>query len=359
VVRPGIDLRTAPVSDRRYRPDPPRGTLGGMRRIAPAVLLFLLAPAVGELLLGNLALADLPAFLPVLAPLYGGGALLIREVTRRTGRGPATMLILGVAYGLVEEGLADQMLFNRYYAGTDQMGGTYIPALGMGGWLTVGVVTMHAVWSTNVAITLVESLVPERAETPWLGRVGFGVTIGVFAFGTALVMWGSYLDERFFAAPGQLIGAAVAVVAVVVLAFRYRPLPRLGGRAPRPWVAGVVALAAGSGFMMTADLPGWWSMVVEVLVLVVTLTLVGRWSRQAGWGRGHRLALAVGALLTYAWVGFGMTPESGAKTSGDYVLNAVLAAVALALAGIAVHRLRAFQVDRHGAYRGTVGAGQP
>jgi hypothetical protein len=329
-----------------------------MRRIAPAILLFLLAPVVGELLLGNLALADMPAFLPVLAPLYGGGALLIREVTRRTGRGPVTMLILGVAYGLVEEGLADQMLFNRFYAGTDQMGDTYIPGLGMGGWLTIGVLTMHAVWSTNVAITLVESLFPGRAESPWLGRLGFGVTIGIFVLGTAVVIWGSYEEEKFFAAPGQLIGAAVAIVAVVVLAFRYRPLSRLGGSAPRPWIAGVVAFAAGGGFMLTADLPDWWSVVAAVLVLAVTITLAGRWSRQAGWGRGHRLALAVGALLTYAWVGFGMRPESGPKTPGDYVLNAALAAGAVVLVVLAARRLRAFQVDRDRAYGGAVGAGQ-
>lgn len=70
--------------------------------------------------------------------MYGAGALLIRETTRRAGRGSATMLILGIAYGLIEEGLIDQMLFNRFYfAGQDQISGTYIAALSLDAWLGV------------------------------------------------------------------------------------------------------------------------------------------------------------------------------------------------------------------------------
>ena len=63
-----------------------------LRRIAPAVGLFFLAPLVAEFLLGNLPVTVLPA-LVLLAPLYGGGALLIREVTRRAGRGVPPMLV--------------------------------------------------------------------------------------------------------------------------------------------------------------------------------------------------------------------------------------------------------------------------
>src|SRR5262249_43904109 len=162
--------------------------------------LFLLAPTVGELLLGNLAFKQLPFFLPMLVPMYGGGALLIREVARRAGRGPTTMLILGIPYGLVEGGLAGQMPFQRPFAGHDEMGDTYIPALGMGGWLTIGVLTMHAVWSTNVGIALVEAFVPDRAQTPWLGRTGLCITAVIFVTGSSVVAWGSYQDERFFAA---------------------------------------------------------------------------------------------------------------------------------------------------------------
>ena len=56
------------------------------RRLAPAVLLTLLAPIVAEFLLGDFSIRKIGIALALL-PLYGGGALLIREIARRTGRG--------------------------------------------------------------------------------------------------------------------------------------------------------------------------------------------------------------------------------------------------------------------------------
>jgi hypothetical protein len=57
-----------------------------MKRAAPMLALLLLAPWVGKFLLGNISIRRLLALL-ILVLLYGCGALLIREVTRRTGRG--------------------------------------------------------------------------------------------------------------------------------------------------------------------------------------------------------------------------------------------------------------------------------
>ncbi len=68
-----------------------------MKRAAPAVGLFFLAPLVAEFLLGDLPMTMLPALI-VLAPMYGGGALVIREVARRRGRGWPTIFLLGAAY---------------------------------------------------------------------------------------------------------------------------------------------------------------------------------------------------------------------------------------------------------------------
>ena len=84
------------------------------RKIFAVISLFLVAPLVAEYLLGDLPLKLLSALI-VLAPAYGGGALLIRETARRTGRGWPTMLMLGAAYTLIGEGLVSQSLFNPDY----------------------------------------------------------------------------------------------------------------------------------------------------------------------------------------------------------------------------------------------------
>src|SRR5262245_46042651 len=95
------------------------------RRVAPAVALFFLAPLIGEFMLGNISIDGIVGLF-VLAPMYGGGALLIREAVRRTGRGWPSMILLGVAYSVIEEGLVTQLLFNPSYYGLNLMSNTYI-----------------------------------------------------------------------------------------------------------------------------------------------------------------------------------------------------------------------------------------
>ena len=144
------------------------GRLSWWRRLAPAIGLTLLAPLIGEFLLGNVSITAIIA-LVILAPLYGCGALLIRESARRAGRGWPTMTVLGIAYALFEEGLVTQFLFNPSYHDLDLQGAAYVPALGIGVRLTLTIIALHAIWSTCVPIAVVEAVVPARCDTPWLG----------------------------------------------------------------------------------------------------------------------------------------------------------------------------------------------
>jgi len=149
------------------------------RRTAPALGLFLLAPITAEYLAayddstGNLG--ELIGGLFLFAPLYGGAALLIREMTRRTGRGWPTIFLLGLAFGVAQAGLIDHSLFNPAYrdvAGWDEMfQATYVPGVGISlNPLTFA--TGHMIFSVAAPIALVEALVPGRARSPWLGRAG-------------------------------------------------------------------------------------------------------------------------------------------------------------------------------------------
>jgi hypothetical protein len=102
--------------------------------------LFLLAPYIGEFVLGNQPITAFPT-LVLLAPMYGGGALLIREVARRTTGGWPVIIVLAAAYALLEEGPIDQMLFNPAYLGLDSFAEQApIPGLGISASLTPGFV---------------------------------------------------------------------------------------------------------------------------------------------------------------------------------------------------------------------------
>ncbi len=302
-----------------------------LRRIAPALGLFLLSPFVAEFLLGNISIAALPVGL-VLAPMYGGGAVLIRESARRAGRGWPTMLLLALAYGMIEEGLVTQTLFNPSYFGFNLLRETYLPALGMGVWWTLFVLTLHTVWSISVPIAIVETFVRDRTA-PWLGIPGLVITAVLFVLGSALMCAGTYRQERFIATTPQLLGVVAAVVSLIAIAFVVgQPRVRPERAAPQPWQVGAIAFLTASSFMGARYVLAGWPIVAAYLLIFGLITvLVVRWSGRVGWGPAHRLALAGGALLTYAWHSFPEKPVIGSSGSIDLVGNAVFSLCAVVL----------------------------
>jgi hypothetical protein len=100
-----------------------------LRQVAPALLLLVLSPLVAEFLLGDFTIRQL-GYLVVFIPQYGGGALLVREVARRARRGWPTMILLALAYALIEEGFTTQTLFNPSYLGMRLLDYGYIRSLG-------------------------------------------------------------------------------------------------------------------------------------------------------------------------------------------------------------------------------------
>jgi hypothetical protein len=317
------------------------------QRSAPAVGLFFLAPFIAEFLLGDFALDGLPMLL-VMAPMYGGAALVIREVVRRSGRGWPTILVLGLAYGVLEEGIVTQSLFNPDYAGLRLLDPAFIPALGIGASWTVFVLSLHAVWSIGASIGLAEALAARRdasrETTPWLSRRGLAVASVLFVLGSAAIGFGSAAGG-FVASPAQLAGAAVVASALVVVAFRLprtrsprqlRRGPIPGARpVPRPRVVLAVGLVLGAAFFssswLTGSLAGWPAAAIVVLVWTCAAVSMSRWSGRSGWTRNHRLSLVAAAVLTYAWREFTATPVLHAGIELRVISNSLYAMLALGL----------------------------
>ncbi|MER6944150.1 hypothetical protein ABT294_09020 [Nonomuraea sp. NPDC000554] len=344
-------------------------------RLAPAIWLLFLAPLTGEYLMGNMPITDLGNLL-ALIPLYGCGALLIREFARRTGRGWPTMMIFALAYGMIEEAFVTQTLWNPNWSGFRILDYGFIPALGLAGPWTMFMVGVHTVFSISVPIAVAETLAGSRRTAPWLGKIGFTVTsvlYGVMVLGGAI----SAIVLTDFASAPQLIGAGVAIAAIIVVGLR---LPRrstdatpLPGRAPGPWVAGTFALIAGTVFVLlyavdptglspwlgeAIPLPAWLSVLLYLALFVTAATVLVRWSRRAGWSQAHRLALAGGAMLTFAWHSFpwraiplpGNPPPS---LPVDLASNAIFTVGAVVLLVVAALRLRRASVS------GTAGVQRP
>ena len=313
-----------------------------MWRRLPAVLsLFILSPLIAEYLLGSMPMSMI-AILPVMAAMYGSGAVLIREVVRRTGRGWPSMILLAIAYGLIEEGFVTQSLFNPNYLHLRLLDYGYVPWLGTGlPWL-IYVVSIHVVWSLSVPIGLSEVLFRNKRDQPWLGPVGMGVFGLLFMIGATLIATFTYKSLPFMAGPAQFAVTGAAVVLLIVCALLW---PRIRARsasaaahpAPPPLVLLAVSFIAGSALVILehqAQAWGWpWPVSVIALLLIEATFIIFMivCTRGKSWRDTQRCALMSGGLLVYGWSGF--LTDRELHGAADLPAHAVIAAAFALLLG--------------------------
>ncbi len=315
---------------------------------APAVVLVLLAPIVGEFFLGNLTLDKVP-ILVLFTPLYGGGALLIRETVRRAHRGWPSMILLAAAYALIEEGPVDQLLWNPGYSGAHDAlaGDAYLPVPGTNVSIVQAVLSLHVIWSICVPIALVEALFADRRTTPWLARPGYAVAAVLFGSGVAIGYVGTRMEDPFRATPSQHALSIVVIVLLTGVAFLV-PVgrTRVERAAPPPWLVGVATLLLTSSMLVLVMFwPTEWSQWISVaawaLAVGVLALALGYWSRCRGWGDAHRLAVTAGAMATYAWIAFPHEPVGGGHRAVDLAGNILCAVAAAVLVTLAARRITA------------------
>jgi hypothetical protein len=320
------------------------------KRVAPAVALFFLSPMVAEFLLGDFPLSKIGILL-ILAPFYGGGAILIREITRRTGRGWPTILTLALAYGIFEEAFTTQTLFNPDYLGLHLhlLEPAFIPALGISAWWTVFVLTLHTVWSISVPIAIMEALFPRRAHTPWLKWLGLSIVTVLFVLIACTMTVHSVQSDshHFMASNRQFAVSAVCCIVVAIAAFLLprRRDDRRPGNPPSPWITGALSLAACSIFLIVPSVWGWGAVAIYLALDVIVASATLTWSRRSGWNGLHTLSLAGGAALSYAWHAFIQQPVTGKADMGMRIGNAILALGTILLLYAAARRTSAALAD--------------
>src|SRR6202043_2426807 len=99
--------------------------------------------------------------------LYGPGVLLIREAKVRWHKGWTTVLLLGAAYGILEEGIALSTLFNPIAGPVGQLG-FFGHWLGVNWVWVAGIVPVHMIFSISLPILLVGIALPETRGMSFL-----------------------------------------------------------------------------------------------------------------------------------------------------------------------------------------------
>ena len=313
------------------------------RSILAAVTLFFVAPLVAEYLLGDFAVTFLSPLI-MLAPLYGGGALLIRELARRCGRGWPTMLLLGCAYCLIEEGYTTQTLFNPNAFGMHLLAPAWIPALGIGAWWTLFMLNVHPFWSIGVSIALVEGLFPSRAGTPWLGKTCESVVAVIFAIAIYANTAFSIHHYHFVASAAQFTVTGIICILFIVAAFLLSA-PTIHASTiavPPPWLAGLATFVLGFAVFLAPVQLNWvavaWILCADLLFLLPLWFL----SRRSSWTPLHTFSIGAAGALVYgvhAFMGKPVVPAPNGVVLLSHVLCLVLA---LVVGALGVRQTKAF-----------------
>ncbi len=275
----------------------------GEEIISPALVLLFLSPAIGELLSGSsppVEFFSLPGFV-LLTILYGGGAILARELMHRWNKGWLALLLLGASYGIAEEGLICKSFFDPNWADVGILG-EYGRFLGVNWVWSLLLIFYHAVFSIAIPVLLVTLMFPEYSAREWISRRGWKLLFllwianGVFIFLSISPYRPPFLPYLI---------ALIIAIGLCVLA-RCMPYPKPAPEKMRivhPFWFGFTGFFATLGLFSLAwglpnvGIPPWLS-----LLFMAGLALAAGWvilkvlGNGISWPQRHQFALAAGAL---------------------------------------------------------------
>ncbi len=280
----------------------------------PVLFLVALTPGIPEYLSGSTGVyplvtapLDFAIALGINVAMYGTGVLLVREAWIRWGGGWGRLLLLGTAYGLLEEGTALSTLFNPHAPVVGALG-SYGRLVGVNWVWTIGVLGVHIVYSVGLPIVLLGLALPGTRGRPLLSRRGIALAAGLYATILGLLV----LVVHFYPVePLGLLGAAgVALLAWAIA--RRLPSGALDPPRERPTRAPAAFFLLGLTFFpillvvpalgAATGLPAFITAAVELLLsgglFVAVRASIGRTEHAA-----PLVLLALGATLPIAVLG--------------------------------------------------------
>ena len=194
-------------------------------RAHPILCLALLTPGIPEYLstsssILNLGLNPVWFFLQLAINVgqYTAGALLIREAVLRWHKGWGTVFLLGLAYGITEEGLGDNTLFNSNH-GADGFLGSFGRFAGVNWVWSTGVLTFHVIYSIGLPILLLGLALPETRGKSLIGRRGIVCALLSLVASTAIetvIVWRAF---DFWMGSPLLVGSLLAIAFLALAAY--------------------------------------------------------------------------------------------------------------------------------------------
>jgi hypothetical protein len=284
-----------------------------IRYRGPIWTLLVLAPVISEVLSGSTRLSILFVLIPEIM-VWGGGALLCRELVRRWRAGATSLLCLGLALSIAEEFIIQQTSIAPLpFPGVNAAYGRY---LGVNWLYLLFMLGFESVWVVLIPVQVTELIFPNRREQPWLRKGGLIATCIAFLIGSrgAWYGWTQKARPRLNAAPYHppavliLLGFA-AIAALIWMAWLLRGRGHSGQidsrRPANPWLIGLKAVIFGAAwfeliglmFVPHPRIAVWIPLAAGLIWALLSFVLVRYWSAAHSWRDIHRFALSFGAVL--------------------------------------------------------------
>jgi hypothetical protein len=234
----------------------------------------------------------------LLACLYGSGALLVRDYARRWQKGWRSILILGAAYGIIEEGIMVRSFFSPTWKDLGVLA-TYGRWLGTNWVWAEWLAIYHAIFSITIPIFLVELTYPQFKTRIWLssrtrilfhGLLILAIILGFFAFPYD---------------PG-ILAIAGCIAAVVALGWLAKRIPNISPTNRNLKISWKILVPLGFSvpsiffFLFTsAIIPlAIGTMILGALLVLGYERLLTRWAK-GGFSDLQKLGLMTGALAFF------------------------------------------------------------
>jgi hypothetical protein len=289
---------------------------GVLRRVPPWLTLLALAPILGELVSCHQTPLEFinPLNLLILSLPYGCGALICRELMVRWGGGGLCLLLLGIAYGVYEEGVVVYSLFDPHWSELGPLA-QYGFHAGVNWTWAVVTIHFHALVSVGSSVVLAHIIHADQRARPWLGKRGLVICFaGLLAWIPVMGLVMTLDMKRPFPPLHLYLLAWGSVLALVWAARRVarRPVSTVQRIAVKPWwffllgLINMTALFVGVFSSAEQGVPPF-AVTFPLLLLLegVSLALVWRWSGYGrGWDDRHLLALVAGFLAFFVYFSF-------------------------------------------------------
>jgi hypothetical protein len=313
-LNPHLHVRRSLAVSAQVPPTAPAAERPWVRRNLPLLTLVVLSFGIPELLTGSTTVLGLVTSANLLLglPLYGSGVILARESSLRWKRGWVGVLFLGLAYGIVEEGLATKTMINPS-AGAAGGLGVYGHFLGVNWIFAVEIDLFHSIYSIALPILLVGLLWPERRMQRFVSDRGLLLALVVLA---AIAALGYEVLTREYFPTWPVLAFLLGAIGGFVAAFFYFPLRwvPLRTRTPTspPWrfglVAGAFAFALFGITLLspTARVPPALVIAAQIFVSAAAFRYL---VRNAGFEHNELAKVAFAAGLLSFWVPWDLALE--------------------------------------------------